>query len=97
MTTEQPHDENETGYDKSLLSMAQILPISETFPGEDISEGMNRGEQGDDMFADMAENRKQETRDDNNDKKMTHSEDLSSIEKLLNTLSSKKGLYLQFR
>lgn len=83
MTTEQPHDENETGYDKSLLSMTQILPISETFPGEDIFEGMNRDEQGDNMIADMAENRKQETREDENDKKMMHSEDLSSIEKTI--------------
>ncbi|GBN18678.1 hypothetical protein AVEN_129450-1 [Araneus ventricosus] len=86
---EQLNDENEAFDDKSLLSLAQTLPVSETITEKDIAEWMNADEQQeitDDKIADMVENREQESSDDENyvnQKKITHSESLSSIEKTI--------------
>ncbi|GBM84817.1 hypothetical protein AVEN_47761-1 [Araneus ventricosus] len=86
---EQPNDENEASDDKSLLSLAQTLPVSETLTEKDIAEWMNADEQQeitDIMIADMAENRQQESSDDEkyvNQKKITHSEGLGSIGKTI--------------
>ncbi|GBM97449.1 hypothetical protein AVEN_181243-1 [Araneus ventricosus] len=40
--SEQPNDENEASDDKSLLSLAETLPVSETLTEKDIDEWMNR-------------------------------------------------------
>ncbi|GBM49349.1 Jerky -like [Araneus ventricosus] len=87
LPSEQANDESEASDDKSLLSLAQTLP--ETLTEKDIAECMTADEQQeitDDMIADMVENREQESSDDKNyanQKKIAHSEGLSSIEKTI--------------
>lgn len=62
---EQPNSENAAFDNATLLSMVQILPVSETFVEEDIAEcsvwmQLNRKEITDDIIAHRVESREQE-------------------------------------
>lgn len=80
--------------------MVQRLHIIRTFAEENIADGINIDEQLKitfEIIAEIVESHKQENRYDENDdpqKKLTHSECVSSIQKLLNTFRSKKRLHL---
>lgn len=84
------------------INLVQRLHVTKVFAEENIADGINTDEQQEitvDMIAEIDEIHKQENSYDVNDvrqKKITHSEGVSSIEKILNTSRSKKRLHFQF-